>query len=68
MWWDPSLPYIQLTAPLWVSETQKAEQCHEVFTGNTKPRKLNKNELIDRLHSSGVATKGRKVDIVSKEK
>ena len=57
MWWDPALPDIQLT-----------EHCHDVFTGKTKPQKLNKNDLIDHLHSSGVVAKGRKADIVSKAK
>ena len=68
MWWYPSLPYSKLTRPFCISDTEKAEHRHDVFTGNTKPRKLAKNELIDRLHDSGVLVNGRNVDIVGKKK
>ena len=51
MWWDPALPDSQLTGPFWISDMEKSEHRHDVFTGNTKPRKLNKNDLIFRLHS-----------------
>ena len=47
---------------------EKAEHRHGVFTGKTKTQNLNKNELIDRLHSSVVVSKGRKADIFSKAK
>ena len=66
MWWDPYLPDIKLNGTFWISDMENAEQHHDVFKGNTKPRKLNKNELIERLHSSGVIEKGRKADIVRK--
>ena len=39
-----------------------------MFTGKTKPHKLNKNDIIDQLHSSGVVAKGCEADIVSKAK
>ena len=47
---------------------ENAEHRHDVFTGRTKPRKLNQNELIYRLHSLGMVAKGCKADIVSKGK
>ena len=50
MWWYPDLLYIQLTVSFWIYNMEKSEQHHDVFTGKTKNRKLNKNELIDRLH------------------
>ena len=68
MWWDPALTDIQLTLSLWISDMENLEHCHYVFTGNTKPHKLNRNELIDYLQSSGVIGKGSKSDIDSKEK
>ena len=68
MWWDPDLPDSQLTGPFWISDMENAEHRHNVFTGKTKSRKLNKNKLIERLHSSGVVAKGNKTGIVSKTK
>ena len=68
MWWDPALPYILQTGPLWISYMENSEHRHDVFTGNTKPHKLNKNELIDRLHISELVVKRCKVDIVRKSK
>ena len=37
MWWDPALPYIQLTVPFWISDMENAEHRHCVLTGKTKP-------------------------------
>ena len=68
MWWGLDLQGIQLTGPFWLSDMENFENHHDEFTGNTKPCKLNKNDLIDRLHSSGETAKGRKDDIISKEK
>ena len=68
MWWDPALPDSQLTGSLWISDMENVEHRHNVFTGKTKSRKLNKNKLNDRLHSSGVVAKGHKAGIVSNTK
>ena len=68
MWWDPDLPYIQIPRPFWISYMENAEHHYDGFTGKTKHHKLDKNELIDRLHSSGVTSKGLKDDIVIKAK
>ena len=68
MWWDPALPDSQLTGPLWVYDMEKAEHCHDMFTGKNKPRKLNKNEVVDLLHISGVVSKERKAEFFGKAK
>ena len=52
MWWDPALTDIQLTGPFWISDMEIAEHCRDVFSGKNKSHKLNKNKLIDCLHSS----------------
>ena len=43
---------------------ENVEHRHDVCTGKTKPRKLNKNEHIENLHSSGVLAKGHEAAIV----
>ena len=43
---------------------ENVEHRHDVCTGKTKPQNLNKNELIDRLNSSGVLAKGHEAAIV----
>ena len=63
MWWDPALQDIQLTEPLCISDTERAEHHHDMCTGKTKPCKFNKNGLIYCLHSSVVVAKGHKADI-----
>ena len=68
MWLDPELPYSQLTGPFWISDMEKAEHRHDVFTVKTKPHNLSKNKLLGRLHSLGVVSKGHKADIFIKEK
>ena len=68
MWWYPALPDIQLTGTFWISDMENEEHRRDVFTEKTKPFKLKKNELIDRLHSSVVMETGRKANIVSKAK
>ena len=68
MWWDPSVIDIQLTGPFWIYDMENEEHRHDMFTGKTKLHKLNKNKLIERLNSSGVAEKGRKADIVREPK
>ena len=68
MRWYPALSYIQLTGPFWISDTENVKHRHDVLTVNNKPLKWNRNKLIERLHSSGVVTKGHKADIVSKQK
>ena len=68
MWWDPALPDIQPTVPFWIYYMENAEHHHYIFTGETKPHKLNKHNLIDHLHSSVVVAKGRKADIFRKAK
>ena len=68
MWWEPSLPDSQLTGPFWIYDMENSEHHHDVFTVNIKPHKLKKNELIGRLHSSGVVAKVHKADSVSKSK
>ena len=68
MWWYPYLTYSQLIVPLWISKIEKLEHRHDVFTRKTKPRKLNKNDIIDRLHSSGVVAKIHKAELFSKGK
>ena len=65
---DPALPDSQLNGTFWISDMEKSEHHHDVFIGKNKPRNLNKNDLIDRLHGSGVTAKGRKADIVSNAK
>ena len=67
-WWYPALTYSQLIVPLWLSDIEKVEHHHDVFTGKTKPCKLNKNDIIDLLHSSGVVAKIHKAELFSKEK
>ena len=68
MWWYPDLPDIKLTGPFWLYDMENIEHRHDVFTGNTKPHQLNKNDLIDRLHSSGLLAKVHKADIVRKRR
>ena len=67
MWWYQALTYIKRTRTFWISDMKNAEHHHDMFTGNTKLLKLNNNDIIDHLHSSVMATKGHKSDIVSKE-
>ena len=45
-----------------------SEHHHDFFTGNTKPRKLNQNELIDRLHIPGVVANRCNAEIVRNSK
>ena len=66
MCWYPCLPDSRLTVPFYLYDTEKAEHLHDVLTGKTKPHKMSKNELIGSLHTSGLASKVRKADIVSK--
>ena len=68
MWLDPVLTDSQLTGPFWIPGMENSEHLHDVFIGNTKPQKLSKNELIDRIHSSGVAVKVSKSGIGSNSK
>ena len=42
IWWYPALPDIKLTGPFCISDMENAEHRHDVFTGNTKPHKLEK--------------------------
>ena len=46
MWWEPYLTYIQLTGTSWISDTENEEHRHNMFTGNTKPRKLKKMSIL----------------------
>ena len=68
MYWDLALPYIQLTGPFWISDTENVKHRHDVLTVNNKPLKWNRNKLIERLHSSGMVAKLRKADTVRKAK
>ena len=45
MCWYPDLPDSQLTGTFCISDMEKAEHRHDVFTGKTKPRKLRKMSL-----------------------
>ena len=64
MCWDLVFLNIQLTGPFWIYDMVNSEHRHDFFTGNTKPRKLNQNELIYRLHIPGVVANGCNADIV----
>ena len=68
MWLDPALTYSRLTGTFYISDMENAEHRHDVFTGKTKPHSLSKDNLIGRLHSLGVVSKGHKADIVIESK
>ena len=46
MWWYPALPDIQLAGPFCISDMENEEHRHDVFTGETKPFKLEKISLL----------------------